>query len=115
MLIQLINLDRSPERLQHFTAVNGHLTNVERFPAIDGGRQDIAALTRNGTIEEAVLERYTAGNLGLALTQLTLWEKAVAAGEVLTVCEDDAIFHRHFERQAPELISRLPADWDIVL
>ncbi len=47
MLIQLINLDRSPERLQQFTAVNGHLTNVERFPAIDGGRQDIAALTRN--------------------------------------------------------------------
>src|SRR5258708_18230143 len=80
MLIQLINLDRSPERLQQFTAVNGHLTNVERFPAIDGGRQDIAALTRNGTIEEAVIERYTAGNLGLALTPLTLWEKAIAAG-----------------------------------
>ncbi len=85
MLIQLINLDRSPERLQQFTAVNGHLTNVERFPAIDGGRQDVAALIRDGMIEEAALERYTAGNLGLALTQLTLWEKAIAAGEVLTV------------------------------
>jgi GR25 family glycosyltransferase involved in LPS biosynthesis len=115
MLIQLINLDRSPERLRQFTEVNRHLSHVERFPAIDGGQQDIAALIRNGTIEEPALERYTAGNLGLALTQLALWEKAIAAGEVLTVCEDDAIFHRHFERQAPELIARLPADWDIVL
>src|SRR5260221_3562826 len=94
MLIQLINLDRSPERLQQFTAVNGHLTNVERFPAIDGGRQDVAALTRNGTIEEAVLERYTAGNLGLALTQLTLWEKAIAAGGVVTGCAGDSVVHR---------------------
>ena len=33
----------------------------------------------------------------------------------MTVCEDDAIFNRHFSRRAEAILSGLPRDWDIIL
>ena len=58
---------------------------------------------------------YTVGMLGCALSHLTLWERAIASEEVLTVCEDDAVFNHGFEQQAPAILASLPADWDFVL
>ena len=33
----------------------------------------------------------------------------------MTVCEDDAIFNRHFSCRAEAILSGLPRDWDIIL
>jgi GR25 family glycosyltransferase involved in LPS biosynthesis len=116
MIINLMNLKRSVDRLRAFSEVNRHLLDsVIRFSAIDGSQQDMAALVRQGLITAGVAGTYRKGALGNALSQLVLWEKAVASRKVQTICEDDAILHRGFIPCAERIISVLPRDWDIVL
>lgn len=114
MLIHVLNLDRTPDRLREFLAVNEHLGELARFPAIDGQALDVAALVESGVIEEGVLATYTRGAIGAALSHLALWSRAIDAQEITTICEDDAIFNRHFDDSAQSVMARLPADWDLI-
>ena len=114
MMLRLINLDRSAARLQAFETANAHLRGVVRFPAIDGNALDTAELVRAGMIEPEFLQTYTPARLGAALSHLVLWKQAMEAGELLTICGDDALLHRDFESHAARLLDLLPADWDIL-
>jgi glycosyl transferase, family 25 len=116
VIVDLINLDRFTERRQEFMTVNAHLSEVRRCALFDGRDLDIEALIANGTITRDVTRTYNAGTLGGALAQISLWERAIAANETITICEDDAIFYHQFERAAEAIIGQLlPADWDIIL
>lgn len=126
MQIQLINLDRTPERLAAFASTNAHLTDVSRFPAVDGAALDLSALIQSGTIRKEILERneavpkhipahYTRGAIGNALSHIALWQRAIERAQPLTVCEDDAIVHGLFASTAKRLLGTLPPDWDIIL
>jgi glycosyl transferase family 25 len=112
--ISLINLDRNPERLAQFHRVNAHLTQVERVPAMDGARYSRTMLVENKILAES-MRGYTDGAVGCALSHLARWELACSEKKVLTVAEDDAVFHRDFEPLATRLLANLPADWDIIL
>jgi GR25 family glycosyltransferase involved in LPS biosynthesis len=112
MRIHLINLDRSTERLAEFTARNGHLAEVTRFPAIDGRHADRRTLTVQGIIGPGL--DYTDGALGNCLSHFALWDLAIAGNGPITLCEDDAIFNRGFERDAEALMSTLPPDWHMI-
>jgi GR25 family glycosyltransferase involved in LPS biosynthesis len=114
MLIHVLNLDRTPDRLREFLAVNDHLGEFARFPAIDGETLDLAALVQGGAIEAGVLQTYTRGAIGAALSHVALWTQAIESQEVMTICEDDAIFNRHFVEAAQSVIARLPPDWDSI-
>jgi GR25 family glycosyltransferase involved in LPS biosynthesis len=114
MLIHVLNLDRTPDRLREFLAVNDHLGELVRCPAVDGQALDVPALVRSGAIEEGVLATYTPGAIGAALSHLALWTRAIEAQEIITICEDDAIFNRHFVDAAQSVMARLPADWDLI-
>jgi GR25 family glycosyltransferase involved in LPS biosynthesis len=115
--VHLINLDRSQDRLAEFRRINGHLTKIVRFPAVDGRALDIAEVVRSGLATEDILgERaYKPGAVGLALSHAALWDLAIGSDEAVTLCEDDAIFNRHFEPCAEAIIETLPDDWDIVV
>jgi glycosyl transferase family 25 len=114
--ISLINLDRTPERLAEFHRLNEHLgREVSRFRAVDGQTVDVDALTRIQLLKPSVVSKYTRGALGCALSHLALWEKAAARDEVVTICEDDAVFNRHFVETAERLVGTLPPDWDMIL
>jgi GR25 family glycosyltransferase involved in LPS biosynthesis len=113
--ISLINLDRTPDRLAQFNRLNEHLGEVARFPAVDGRTLDINALLRIRLLDQSIVSTYTKGALGCALSHLALWEQTVADEEPLTICEDDAIFNRHFVGNAERLIATLPGDWDMIL
>ena len=115
MITYLINLDRSRERLAQFMANNGHLTRVARFSAVDGHAADTAELIRAGTIQPEIVQRYSPSDLGCALSHISLWELAGAQGEPITICEDDAIFNRHFETASERALALLPPDWDLIL
>jgi len=115
MIIHFINLDRTPDRRREFLARNNHLSNVSRFAAIDGNDLDPDALVRDGTISRGIKQIYSRGNLGLALSHISLWRKAIESGKTITVCEDDAIFNHGFSHAAERVTSRLPPDWDLVL
>src|SRR5262245_6096526 len=106
MLIHLLNLDRSKDRLAEFASVNCHLSAISRVPAVDGSRLDIAALTKQGVLGEGLVAKdfYTIGAVGAALSHTSLWQTAVETNQVLTVAEDDAIFHSRFEATAPEVM-----------
>ena len=114
MLIHVLNLDRTPERLREFFALNDHLDDVARFPAIDGQALDVQALVESGTIEKGVLSTYTRGAIGAALSHRALWTRAIESREITTICEDDAIFNRHFVDTAQRVMALLPADWDLI-
>lgn len=96
MRVDLINLDRCPERLKMFSETNSHIDFV-RFSAIDA-----AKLGRDATD-------------GCTLSHLTLWRQAISTGKPLTVCEDDAIFSHFFEDNAEHILATLPPEWDIIL
>ena len=115
MKLNLINLDRDAERLQGFAAINNHLRGIIRFPAVDGRTLDLPTLTGDGIITPGIFDTYTAGRLGGALSHLALWDKAIATGETLTICEDDAILHPDFVAHSERLINQLPPGWDIIL
>jgi glycosyl transferase, family 25 len=115
MIIHFINLDRTPDRCREFLARNKHLEHVSRFAAIDGNDLDSEALVREGTISRGIRQIYSRGNLGLALSHIALWRKAIESGEITTVCEDDAIFNHGFLHAAERVMSKLPPDWDLVL
>jgi GR25 family glycosyltransferase involved in LPS biosynthesis len=115
MLIHLINLDRSTERLSEFKAANPQLDYLRRFSAIDGYQQKIPALVADGIFEAGVAEGYTPGALGAALSHLALWDEAIKTAQPFTICEDDAVFNRRFTPLAKRVIETLPPDWDFIL
>jgi GR25 family glycosyltransferase involved in LPS biosynthesis len=108
----VINLDRSPERLEEFRRANPHLKNLSRFPGVDGKTVTHAELLQRGLFAEPIL--YNEGAIGNALSHIGIWEKAAKKSDITTVFEDDAIVHRDFEALVPTLIEEeLPDDWDI--
>jgi len=96
MRVDLINLDRSPERLRTFRHTNSHI-NFVRFSALDGATLGCDAIQ------------------ACARSHLTLWREAISAGEPLTICEDDAIFSHSFAADAERILAVLPPGWDIIL
>lgn len=113
MAVHVITLDRTPERREKFSRRNAHLQRVVRFSAVDGKQLDLAALRRDGLLQGD--PPYTPGAIGASLSHATLWRKAAASGETLTIAEDDAVFAGNFATASAGLLAALPADWDFVL
>ena len=117
MHVHVINLDRSPERLAEFRSVNRHLAGLSRAVAFDGSKLDLAELAQQGLISADIRhpDYYSVGGVGLAMSHIALWDLAIKTGTVLTLAEDDAIFHTRFDACAPDVMKTLPADWDVIL
>jgi glycosyl transferase family 25 len=113
--VHFINLERSSDRLAEFRNVNSHLAETTRFPAVDGSKVDIASLAANGLATADILSMFRIGAVGVAMSNIALWDLAIQSGSNVTIAEDDAIFHRQFDRSAEQLIAGLPADWDLIL
>src|SRR5260221_786264 len=113
MNIAVINLDRSPRKLEEFERANRGVIAFERFSAADG-----LPLPREKLVADALLHadlKYTAGAIGCALSHMTLWKLAVATAKPLTVCEDDAHFNKDFTRFAAEAVAKLAGKFDLIL
>jgi GR25 family glycosyltransferase involved in LPS biosynthesis/lysophospholipase L1-like esterase len=110
--INLINLDRSTERLARFQERNSHLKTVRRFPAVDGNLIDIEALIRNGDITKDL--RYKRGTLGCAFSHIELWRQSVRDNRILTIFEDDVVTSVNFEAEVHGVLSATPEDWDVI-
>jgi glycosyl transferase, family 25 len=114
MEIQVINLDRSKDRMLAFDAINAPAKlAVQRFPAIEGKNADRGAQIERGIITADL--GYGDGALGCALSHLALWDRAIEKNETLTICEDDAIFNQEFASAADTVLKTLPPGWHIIL
>jgi GR25 family glycosyltransferase involved in LPS biosynthesis len=110
--VVVINLDRSVDRLRQFQWNNRHVPNLQRFAALDG-----RTLDRDGCIRDGLITAdnpYTMPALGCSLSHVALWRRCAAGEGPLTICEDDAILHRHFLAGQARILSSLRPDWDIV-
>lgn len=114
MQISFLNLDRSTDRLATFLAWNSHLTDLHRISATDGCSYSRSDLRSVGVLDGNMSE-YTNGAIGNALSHFGEWERASKGSEVLTLAEDDAVFHRDFESLATKTLAKLPPDWDFIL
>jgi GR25 family glycosyltransferase involved in LPS biosynthesis len=108
--VHVINLDRNPDRLAEFRSVNRHLTGLSRAVAFDGAKLDLAELARQRLISTDIRhpDYYSVGGVGLAMSHIALWDLAIKTGTVLTVAEDDAIFHARFDACASRRLGRDP-------
>jgi glycosyl transferase, family 25 len=113
MDIAVINLDRSPRKLQEFAAANRGAIAFERFPAVDGLTLSKDKLVADGVIH-ADLD-YTPGATGCAMSHIALWRRAVETNKPLTVCEDDAHFNKDFTRFAGDAVAKLDGKFDLIL
>ena len=113
MDIAVINLDRSPRKLEEFAQANRGTIAFERFAAVDGLTLSKQQLIADG-IMHADLD-YTPGASGCALSHIALWKRAVASNKPLTICEDDAHFNKEFPRFAGEAIAKLADKFDLIL
>ncbi len=113
MEVLYINLERRPDRNDLFLRTNAGIADFRRIDAIDGRHVDIQDLIRQGLLAEP-LRAYTAGALGVALTQKKIWEECISTAAAVTVAEDDAVFNRHFADKAGKTLASLPLDWDII-
>lgn len=112
MKIHVVNLDRTPARLHEFLQANAHLTDLVRFPAIDGLTLDLQAMAQRNEIDPALLEIYTKGAVGNVMSHLALWRQVIAANQPMTICDDDTIFNHAFVNTVQVIIDQLPAGWD---
>ena len=115
MKILVINLDRSPERLQRMASLLAGLhLQFDRVAAVDGRALSKAEM-RGWVHEMGHFYRLRAGEIGCFLSHRKCWEIAArgAPGEFTIVLEDDIIFGRN----AGEILSTsgwIPADADII-
>jgi glycosyl transferase, family 25 len=110
--INVISLERTPERLQLFRNVNSDLARLRVFNAVDGSKCNRLQLARDGIISKDL--PYTNNALGVLLSHRTLWEVATRNPPYLTICEDDAILNRGFEKKIEQSVSALSKEWDII-
>jgi GR25 family glycosyltransferase involved in LPS biosynthesis len=116
MHIHVVNLDRSPERIAEFCSINRNIAaTVARFKAIDGTTLNVDQLVQRGLVTRDIMSMFSVGALGCAMSNLALWDIAIASGQVVTTCEDDAILNDRFDECAEGLLKTLPPDWDMIL
>jgi GR25 family glycosyltransferase involved in LPS biosynthesis len=113
MRLNVISLERTPERLAQFRQRNAHLSDVIAFRATDGLQLSRHDLVAQGFISAPEVN-YTAGALGCMMSHSALWARAAETGEITTICEDDAIIKLDFERLALGVIAALPDHTDII-
>jgi glycosyl transferase family 25 len=109
----VISLDRTPDRLDRFMRVNSHLPWLNHLPGVDG-----ALLRRDDHTVREIVEPdvpYPVGSIGCLLSHIAFWDLVIERDTPMTVCEDDAVFNRQFDRDSTQVINSLPADWHFCL
>lgn len=97
MLTYLINLDRSPQRLEKTSAIlSSWNIAYTRIPAVDGRQispQDLSTIQQPFSERRYFLKDMTPGEIGCFLSHKKCWEHLVDSAEDWAfICEDDFIF-----------------------
>jgi glycosyl transferase, family 25 len=111
--IYLINLDKSPDRLQYMKKqLNKNNINFERFSAIDGSKLDTEKLTRTNMLKT---NKMMIGAVGCSLSHINLWKKIQNSNHKYTlILEDDTIIMDNFWEQFNTYSKQIPDDFDIL-
>jgi GR25 family glycosyltransferase involved in LPS biosynthesis len=108
MNIHVISLKRTPARLESFIKNNPNI-KFEVFEAIDSKKINLDIISKDILPESC---NYRVGAIGNALSHITLWARAAEGNELITICEDDAFFHKDFSLSSQKLINDIGNDFD---
>ena len=103
-----INRDCDTARREEFLRNNAHLSQLQRFSAIDGKMVDMEELKVEGIIEGN--PGYSYGAIGSALSHLLIWSGVAEHDMCTTIIEDDAITCRNFISESEKIIQSLPRE-----
>lgn len=101
-----INLDKRQDRWERITArfAKNEISQVVRFPAVDGKNLEIPSLWRDSP-----------GAYGCLRSHLTVVEQARNEARLsVLIFEDDAVFAPEFSAKFATYVKQLPGDWDMV-
>ncbi len=110
--VQVISLERTPQRRSEFARRNPHL-DYQFFDAVDGAALTPEAIAATGLFGPGL--PYTRGAYGVALSHHALWQKTIALAEPMTIAEDDAIFREDFAVARAQMLEGMLPGWDMVL
>lgn len=111
--VKVIHVDGHRERRDAFVSRNEHLC----FDFIEGvdGKSLPAEVLSDELLFENPPPVWSRGAYGCALSHLKMWNWAIEKNCPVTIAEDDAIFRFDFVTESEKVISKLPADWDLIL
>ena len=128
--VYLINLDRRPDRLEHFkkayencdiitkfkriTAVDGKEIELDNQPLTDKARDEIDRYLKTGYREKHY--QLTKGAIGCYLSHINVWEQILKDNiDVAIVFEDDTTIPVDIQKQLDDKMRTAPPDWDVML
>ncbi len=111
--IYIINLERSPDRLQDITAQTQRARiQFQRWKGTDGAQLDLTKLTRQHILHPK--HTLAQGAIGTSLSHLRLWKHCYTQNEeTVIVMEDDCLIPPNFKSLLQSYLQQLPDDWDI--
>lgn len=111
----VINLDRSPDRLEHFSlqAARARI-NVTRFSAVDGSLLDMEGLRKRNILGPRYPWNWR-GSAACALTHFILYEQMLQSNAThYLIFEDDAYLSADFLPKLADALALVPEDWDVL-
>lgn len=114
-LAVVISLQRTPERLAWFRAVNGsQAASVQVVAGVDGIELE-PYLQRTRLIDQSALASWSRGAIGAAMSHLLCWRRCANSNRPLLVVEDDVVLAHDWIAQLDQLCTGLNACWDLIL
>lgn len=118
LLVLLVNLDRSPERLANMTERLSQFSfKWERLSAVDGGLlpELCAAEVDEKLYEKRHGKLLARAEVGCYLSHIRAMQQFLESDKThLLVCEDDACFQPDFEMVLEQLLQNEKEGWDVV-
>jgi len=114
----VILLESDSARVRHVKKMlKTNIVNAEIVPAVDVGkitRDELKQFIDNGDVAGTYYDDLTPGELGCAMSHLSVWRKIAAGGfEQALVLEDDFMFCQNFSEKYDRLKKTLPKDFDV--
>lgn len=119
----IINLDRKPERLQKSTnrIKNAGFTNINRFKAIDGIKDDMESIWKdlgspefNFEDQKFIDKKNHPHHQAICLSHILIYKEIIEKSIPWSVIfEDDIVFHKDWNILAPKFFEVMPKDYDM--
>ena len=98
--LYVISLKRTPQRLEGFFKRNAQTLDEWNVHVIDGvdGAEQKEIFKRSRLISQNILEGWSPGAIGSALSHMLSWRICLQLGKPIVVAEDDAILAKNEEK-----------------
>ena len=106
--LYVISLKRTPQRLEGFFKRNAQTLDEWNVHVIDGvdGAEQKEIFKRSRLISQNILEGWSPGAIGSALSHMLSWRICLQLGKPIVVAEDDAILAKKMKKNLNTILER---------